>query len=77
MADNDPGFVDMSRNIVSGSSYFLNITADRFWLDYHQQGLDLRLGRQRINWGQTFVWNANDVFNSYSFFDFDYEERPR
>lgn len=76
MAESDPGYMDMSKNISSGSSYFLNITADRLWLDYHQQGLDLRVGRQRINWGQTFVWNANDVFNSYSFFDFDYEERP-
>ncbi len=34
------------------------------------------LGRQRINWGQTFVWNPNDIFNAYSYFDFDYIERP-
>ncbi len=76
MADSDPGFLDLSRNIAAGKSYFLNITIDRFWFDYHRKGLDLRIGHQRINWGQTFVWNANDVFNSYSFFDFDYEERP-
>jgi len=22
------------------------------------------------------VWNANDIFNAYSYFDFDYEEKP-
>ena len=36
----------------------------------------MTIGRQRINWGQTFVWNPNDLFNSYSYFDFDYEEKP-
>jgi hypothetical protein len=34
------------------------------------------IGRQRINWGQNLVWNPNDVFNVYSYFDIDYEERP-
>lgn len=34
------------------------------------------IGRQRINWSQTFVWNPNDIFNSYSYFDIDYSERP-
>ncbi len=33
-------------------------------------------GRQRINWGQTLVWNPNDIFNSYSYFEVDYPERP-
>ena len=37
-----------------------------------RQGSD----RQRINWGQTLVWNPNDIFNAYSYFDFDYIERP-
>jgi hypothetical protein len=38
--------------------------------------LQIRIGRQRINWGQTFVWNPNDIFNAYSYYDFDYVERP-
>jgi hypothetical protein len=49
---------------------------DRLWLDFNYEKFQLRLGRQRINWGQTFVWNPNDIFNAYSFFDFDYIERP-
>ena len=40
------------------------------------EGFIATAGRQRINWGQTFVWNVNDVFNAYSYFDFDYKERP-
>lgn len=49
---------------------------DRFMLDYTTGNFQVILGRQRINWGQTFVWNPNDLFNSYSYFDFDYEEKP-
>lgn len=29
-----------------------------------------------MNWAKSYVWNPNDIFNAYSFFDFDYEERP-
>jgi hypothetical protein len=45
-------------------------------IDYTVGNLQITLGRQRINWGQTFVWNPNDLFNTYSYFDFDYEEKP-
>lgn len=34
------------------------------------------MGRQRINWGIDLVWNPNDLFNAFSYIDFDYEERP-
>ncbi|WP_462280526.1 hypothetical protein [Salinivirga cyanobacteriivorans] len=37
---------------------------------------ELTLGRQRINWGMNLVWNPNDVFNTFSYFNFEYEERP-
>ncbi|HMQ64538.1 MAG TPA: hypothetical protein PKE06_27890, partial [Flavilitoribacter sp.] len=37
---------------------------------------EIRLGRQRVNWGISTIWNPNDIFNAYSFTDFDYEERP-
>ena len=57
-------------------SFLLNTTVDRLWIDINSGIFELRVGRQRINWGQTFVWNPNDIFNAYSFFDFDYSERP-
>jgi hypothetical protein len=72
----DHGWIDMSWNILSKQSLLLNTTVDRLWLDFNFKKVQVTLGRQRINWGQTFVWNPNDIFNAYSFFDFDYVERP-
>jgi len=72
----DHGLIDMSWNIMDKQSFLLNSTVDRLWLDFSYDKFQVTIGRQRINWGQTFVWNPNDVFNAYSFFDFDYVERP-
>ncbi len=72
----DPGWIDMSWNILSGRSFLLNTMIDRAWIDYTAGNLQVRIGRQRINWSQALVWNPNDIFNTYSFFDFDYVERP-
>jgi len=76
MIGEDDGVVDMSWNIVEEQSFLLNTTIDRLWFDLHYTNFQITLGRQRINWGQTFVWNPNDIFNAYSYFDFDYVERP-
>ena len=75
MAD-DPGCFDVSENLLSGKSYALNTMLDRAYLEFNKDKWNIIVGRQRINWGQNFVWNPNDIFNSYSFFDFDYAERP-
>ena len=72
----DNGFADMSFNLAEGQSYLLNSTIDRLYVDYNINKWQFRFGRHRINWGQNLVWNPNDVFNAYSYFDFDYEERP-
>ncbi len=73
----DTSFVNFRDGIVlqKGRSYF-NSTLDRLNLKYTREKFEITIGRQRINWGQSFVWNPNDLFNSYSFFDFDYIERP-
>jgi hypothetical protein len=76
MTGSDQGWVDMSWNILNEQSFFLNTTIDRLWMDFNYGKFQARVGRQRINWGQTLVWNPNDIFNAYSFFDFDYVERP-
>ncbi|MGQ1889420.1 hypothetical protein ACT29H_03160 [Thermophagus sp. OGC60D27] len=76
LIEKDPGFLDMSFNLASGTSSVMNITVDRLWLDFYVGKLQIRAGRQRINWGQAMVWNPNDIFNAYSYFDFDYPERP-
>lgn len=72
----DQGLIDMSWNVIEKQSFLFNTTIDRLWLDLHYNKFQVTVGRQRINWGQTFVWNPNDIFNAYSFFDFDYVERP-
>jgi len=72
----DDGLVDMSWNVIEKQSFLFNTTLDRLWIDLHFNNFQVTAGRQRINWGQTFVWNPNDIFNAYSFFDFDYVERP-
>ncbi len=74
--DNDPGIVDLSGTIVSGNEWFLHSMIDRAWIDYMEGNWQIRAGRQRINWGINLVWNPNDIFNTFSYFDFDYEERP-
>jgi hypothetical protein len=76
-AGRDTSFVNIQDGVVwqKNKSYF-NTTLDRLNLKYTKDKLEVTIGRQRINWGQSFVWNPNDLFNSYSFFDFDYIERP-
>lgn len=76
MTGRDQGWVDLSWNILNEQSFFLNTTVDRIWLDLNYNKFQVRVGRQRINWGQTLVWNPNDIFNVYSFFEFDYVEKP-
>ena len=49
---------------------------DRLWLDYTKKDLQITLGRQRIAWGTSLVWNVIDLFNPKSVLDFDYEEKP-
>ncbi len=72
----DAGYVDLSWLIADKPSFLLATTIDRLYLDYSVGQLQIRLGRQRINWAQNLVWNPNDIFNAYSYFDFDYAERP-
>jgi len=76
MINQDQGWLDMSWNLGESSSYILNSSIDRIYADITLGKLQATIGRQRINWGMNFVWNPNDIFNSYSFFDFDYIERP-
>jgi Protein of unknown function (DUF1302) len=76
LISDDEGFMNLSWNLINEQSFFLNTTIDRIWIDYNSGKVEARIGRQRINWGQTLVWNPNDIFNAYSFFDIDYIERP-
>lgn len=74
--DADNGLFDMSLNVFEEKSFLFNTNIDRLWFSYEKGNFNAKIGRQRINWGQCFVWNPNDIFNTYSFFDFDYPEKP-
>lgn len=70
------GVLNLERTWVSGNSLVVNSIMDRLWLDYSKKNVEVRLGRQRVNWGLNTVWNPNDLFNALNYLDFDYEERP-
>lgn len=74
--DVDNGLLDLSWISAQGKSWFVHSMIDRAYLDYSSGKWQVRVGRQRINWGVNLVWNPNDIFNTFSYFDFDYEERP-
>jgi len=60
---------------VNNETVVANTIVDRLYYDYSSEKFQLRVGRQRINWGINTTWNPNDIFNSYNIYDFDYEER--
>ena len=73
-ANND--YFDLSLVLIDNPSFVLHTMLDRLYLEYIRNDWELRLGRQRVNWGISTVWNPNDIFNAFDFTDFDYEERP-
>jgi hypothetical protein len=76
MLETDPGLVDMSWVWMREGAWVGHSEIDRLFLDYRHDNWQFRMGRQRINWGINLVSNPNDLFNTYSFFEIDYEERP-
>ncbi len=73
---NDMGAIDMSFNLINQPALLFNSTIDRANIEYNKGKWNIKLGRQRINWGINLAWNPNDLFNAYNFVDFDYAERP-
>ena len=76
LIDVNDDYLDLSTTVVDKNSWVVHTMIDRAYLEWYQDSWEVRLGRQRINWGKNLVWNPNDFFNAYSYFDFDYEERP-
>lgn len=62
--------------INTGDALIVHSVFDRLYGEYVKNNLEVRVGRQRINWGVHTIWNPNDIFNAFSFTDFDYPERP-
>ncbi|MFI5151283.1 MAG: hypothetical protein ACHQRM_16245 [Bacteroidia bacterium] len=68
--------LNLSQNWVNKNSVLMTSAIDRASAEYTSGKWDVTLGRQRVNWGINTVWTPNDIFNTFNFFDFDYEERP-
>jgi hypothetical protein len=73
---NDAGYLDLTEDWSNGTSYTLYSNIDRLNVQYSLGNFEASLGRQRINWGINTVWNPNDIFNTFNYFNFDYVEKP-
>lgn len=69
-------YFDLSMVLLDRPSWVVHSILDRLYVEYAEGDWELRIGRQRVNWGISTIWNPNDVFNAFAFTDFDYEERP-
>ncbi len=74
--DIDDGYFDLSWLMVDRDKWILHYIPDRLYTQWDNSEWSVRIGRQRINWGINMITNPNDIFNIYSFYDFDYPERP-
>ena len=74
--DKDMGFFDLSFLWGSGNSYIAHTAFDRLNATINFNSWQVTLGRQRVNWGMDLAWNPNDIFNTYSYFNLEYPERP-
>lgn len=61
--------------VAEEKSFLIHSIVDRANIKIEKRKWQAIIGKQRINWSKTYAWNPNDLFNAYSFFDFDYEER--
>lgn len=71
----DTGYWDLSTNWLERDSVIGTSQLDRAYIQWSDSDWQLRAGRARINWAMNTIWNPNDIFNAYSIYDFDYEER--
>ena len=74
--DSHMGYIDMSVLWGSNRSFLAISELDRLNCALTFNQWQITLGRQRINWGIDLIWNPNDIFNTYSYFNFEYAEHP-
>lgn len=67
---------DLQKYWIDNKTILLHTNIERLYMDVKKVKWNARIGRQRVNWGIATTWNPNDIFNTYNFLDFDYEERP-
>lgn len=72
----DYNLMSLQSQLINKNKTWAHAEFDRFNYDFQKHKLQITLGRQRIAWGTSWVWNITDLFNPLSVLDFDYEERP-
>lgn len=70
------GYVDLLKLWGNDKSFIAASEFDRLNIALTFNKWQITLGRQRVNWGIDLIWNPNDIFNTYSYFNFEYAERP-
>lgn len=53
----------------------LYTTWDRLFWEWRTASSVIRMGRQRVNWGASRVWNPNDWFHASDYLDLNYTEK--
>jgi hypothetical protein len=76
LATYDDGYLNLTWKISGDNSNVLYTNLDRLNIKWTKEKFEITVGRQRINWGTNMVWNPNDIFNAFNYFDFNYIERP-
>ncbi len=71
----DNGYYNLTKAWKGKKSYVFYSSIDRLNLFFSTDNYEIQLGRQRVNWGVNLVWTPNDIFNSSSYLNFDYEEK--
>jgi hypothetical protein len=75
LATRDDGYFNLTKSWRERNSYVFYSTIDRLNIFYSTDNFEVQFGRQRINWDVNLVWTPNDIFNSSSYLNFDYEEK--
>ncbi len=70
----DRKWLGLSWNLLNRKDMLYRLDIDRLSLQWTQGAWEAKIGRQRIDWGQTLVWNPLNIFNPYSFFQFNHPE---
>jgi hypothetical protein len=73
---NNSEYLNLQKAWVNNNNLVVHTNIERLFVDFKKAKWQLRVGRQRVNWGMATTWNPNDIFNAYNFLDIDFIERP-
>lgn len=72
----ETGYLDLTKVWYEDANGVFYTNLDRLFANVELGKLNVKVGRQRINWGIGMVWQPNDIFNSFNYLNFNYPERP-